>query len=289
MVDYHALRALQAVLEQQSFDSASKTIGISQSAVSQRIQSFESYLGKKLLTRKTPYKATETGELYLSLLRKVASLEGELESKESSKPTVKIAINRDSLDLYFLDVLSDPEVASALTLQVIADDQDNTLGYLKSGQVDMSISSQKKALPNHTAIHLGNMGYSLVCSREFFESHFKSGVSKKTLADAPLVVFDKFDKVQHTYLKENFKLESFTKINLMPSVPSFKRAILGGFGYGLLPLIDIKHELKKKLLVQINPKKDFVVPLYLHQWEYQRDEIKVFNKKLFQAAKRLNM
>ncbi len=290
MIDYHALRALQAVIEYQSFDLAAKAIGISQSAVTQRIQNFESYLGKKLLVRNAPYHATEDGKSYLNLLRKVTSLENEIMEDfdtKKTRPTIKLAVNRDSLDLFFLDVLSDNKLSQVITLQIIADDQDNTLKYLKSGQVDMCISSESKPLPNHTTTHLGDMVYSLVCSKKFYQRHFKDGVNKNSLAQAPLVVFDKYDKAQHTYLKENFKIDKITKINLMPSVPSFKKAILGGFGYGLLPFIDMEKEMKKKQLVQLNPVKDFSVPLYLHQWEYQREHIKLFNEKLMNAAKSL--
>ncbi|MFG1501200.1 ArgP/LysG family DNA-binding transcriptional regulator [Halobacteriovorax sp. XZX-3] len=290
MIDYHALRALQAVIEYQSFELASKAIGISQSAVTQRIQNFESFLGTKLLIRKTPYRATEKGKSYLNLLRKVTSLENEIledDDIKKAKPTLKIAMNRDSLDLFFLDVLTDTKVSQVLTLQIIADDQDNTLKYLKSGQVDMCISSEKKPLPNHTSTHLGDMVYSLVCSKKFYKEYFNEGVNKKTLSEAPLVVFDKYDKAQHTYLKENFKVDKLTKINLMPSVQSFKKAILGGYGYGLLPFIDMEKEMKKRKFVQLNPSKNFSVSLFLHQWEYQREHIKLFNEKLIKAAQKL--
>ncbi|MFG1492774.1 ArgP/LysG family DNA-binding transcriptional regulator [Halobacteriovorax sp. ZH4_bin.1] len=290
MIDYHALRALQAVIEYQSFELASKAIGISQSAVTQRIQNFESFLGTKLLIRKAPYRATEKGKSYLNLLRKVTSLENEIledEDIKKAKPTLKIAMNRDSLDLFFHDVLTDSKVSQVLTLQIIADDQDNTLKYLKSGQVDMCISSEKKPLPNHTSTHLGDMVYSLVCSKKFYKEYFSEGVNKKTLSEAPLVVFDKYDKAQHTYLKENFKVDKLTKMNLMPSVSSFKKAILGGYGYGLLPFIDMEKEMKKRKFVQLNPSKNFSVSLFLHQWEYQREHIKLFNEKLIKAAQKL--
>lgn len=287
MVDYQALRALQLVVEHQSFKLASKSLSISQPAVSQRIQNFESYIGNKLLVRKAPYAPTQTGKAYLNLLRKVTSLESEFDPRETVRPTVKLAINRDSLDLYFLEVLGDQSLSRSLTLQIVADDQDNTLNYLKSGQVDMCISSIKKALPNHISMHLGDMRYTLVCSKHFYKDFFKNGVNKDSLFHAPLVVFDRYDKVQHLYLKENFGLEGFSKINTMPSVSSFKNAIVGGFGYGLLPYLDIKKELKSGKLIQINSKKDFSVPLYLHQWEYQQDHIKMLNKIIQKAAKNL--
>lgn len=288
MIDYQALKALQAVIEYQSFEFASQNLNISQPAVTQRIQNYETYLGQKLLIRKSPYRATNTGEIYLSLLRKVTVLEDEIIKEESSKPIIKLAINRDSLDLYFLEVLSDPKISEIITLQINADDQNNTLKYLKNGQVDMCISSQEKPLSNHTSIGLGEMKYTLVCSKKFHKNYFIKGVNKKSLSSAPLVVFDKYDKVQHIYLKEHYNLETFSQVNSMPSVLSFKQAILGGFGYGLLPLIDIKNELNSKKLIQLNPSKDFSVPLYLHQWDYQRPHTKLLTERIIQAAKILN-
>ncbi|EPZ49683.1 transcriptional regulator, ArgP family [Bacteriovorax sp. BAL6_X] len=287
MIDYQALRALQLVIELQSFELASKALGISQPAVSQRIQSFESYVGSKLLVRMAPYTATKSGEEYLNLLRKVMSLEAEIIHNKQIRPIIKLAINRDSLDLYFLEALGNKDLASKITLQIIADDQDNTLNYLKSGQVDMCISSSEKSLPSHNSIFLGSMKYSLVCSKGFYKEFFKDGVNKTTLANAPLVVFDKYDKVQHKYLKDNFGIDSFTRINNLPSVSSFKKAVTSGFGYGLLPYMDIEKELKSQKLIQMNPSMDFNIPLYLHHWEYLQDHVKMLIKTILKASKHL--
>lgn len=289
MVDYHALRALAAVIENQSFELASQEIGISQPAVTQRIQSFESYLGERLLIRKLPYKASKAGEMYLSLLRKVTILEGEVEDSEEKMPVVKLAINRDSLDLYFLKVLSDPKISSMITMQIIADDQDNTLKYLKNGQVDLCISSVEKPLQNHLSLKIGEMKYSLVCASTFYKKYFQDGVNRKSLSFAPLVIFDRHDKAQHSYLKSNYNINLLSQANLMPSLASFKHAIIGGFGYGLMPIIDIQRELRKKQLIQMNPQKDFNISLYLHQWEYQRDHIKLLCEKIMKSAEMLRI
>jgi len=240
-----------------------------------------------LLVRKTPYRATATGQAYLGLLRKVKSLESEIGESTNKRPTIKIAINRDSLDLYFLDLLSDRECSELFSLEIIADDQNNTLEYLKSGLVDMCISSEKKPLANHTATYLGDMIYCLVCSPYFHKSYFSKNISKDSLASAPLVIFDKSDKLQHSFLKDNFAIEPSASISQMPSVKSFKTAILGGFGYGLIPILDIEKELTQKKIIEILPSKRFKVPLYLHQWEYQKDYIKFFTKKLFKASEKL--
>lgn len=287
MIDYDALRAIAAVIELQSFEGAAKALSITQSAVSQRIHGFESYIAERLLVRKVPYKATTEGEKYLSLLRKVNSLEDELQDWKDQKPTVKIAVNRDSLDLFFLDVLSDASVADSMVLEVLADDQENTLSYLKNGQADMCISSQERSISNHSSTYLGTMTYILACSKSFYKKYFKGGVNAESLIRSPLIVFDYKDKIQFDFLKHHFGLSTFTKINKIPTVASFKRGLLGGFGYGLIPLLDVQPEIKNKKIVNMTPQLTYSLPLYLHQWEYQRPHIKNFSNRILKASKNI--
>jgi LysR family transcriptional regulator (chromosome initiation inhibitor) len=75
----------------------------------------------------------------------------------------------------------------------------------------------------------------------------------------------------------------------MPTVASFKSAIIGGYGYGLLPEIDIDTELKNKTLINISKNKSFRVPLYLHHWEYQSDVNKLFIERVLRASKSLRI
>lgn len=287
MIDYHALRAISAVIELQSFEQAARALGISQSAVSQRIGTFEAYVGERLLVRKLPYTATVEGEKYLGLLRKVTSLEEAVLAQAEQKPSLKIAINRDSLDLFFLEVLGDEALARTLSIEVTADDQINTLGYLKSGQVDMCITNEERAIPGHTSTPLGTMNYVLACSAGFYKIYFKSGITRHALLKAPAVVFDHNDKILFQFLQDHFGVSTPEAINKLPSVVSFKQGILSGFGYGLMPLMDIEKEIRSKRAVNLAPKHTFRLPLYLHQWEYQKNHVKVFNERVLKAAKKI--
>ncbi|RMM60805.1 Chromosome replication initiation inhibitor protein, partial [Pseudomonas syringae pv. atrofaciens] len=59
MFDYKLLSALAAVIEQAGFERAAQVLGLSQSAVSQRIKLLEARIGLPVLVRATPPSPTE--------------------------------------------------------------------------------------------------------------------------------------------------------------------------------------------------------------------------------------
>ena len=54
MFDYKLLSALAAVVEQAGFERAAQVLGLSQSAISQRIKLLEARVGQPVLVRGTP-------------------------------------------------------------------------------------------------------------------------------------------------------------------------------------------------------------------------------------------
>ena len=61
MFDYKLLSALAAVVEQAGFERGAQVLGLSQSAVSQRIKLLEARVGQPVLIRATPPSPTEIG------------------------------------------------------------------------------------------------------------------------------------------------------------------------------------------------------------------------------------
>ncbi|MDX1298352.1 MAG: LysR family transcriptional regulator, partial [Pseudomonas sp.] len=61
MLDYKLLAALAAVVEQAGFERAAQVLGLSQSAVSQRIKLLEARVGQPVLVRALPPVPTEIG------------------------------------------------------------------------------------------------------------------------------------------------------------------------------------------------------------------------------------
>ena len=77
-LDYKLLRALDAVLQEQNFDRAAKSLHITQSAISQRIKQLEQQFAEPLLIRSQPLQATPLGQKLLAHYRQVHQLELEL-------------------------------------------------------------------------------------------------------------------------------------------------------------------------------------------------------------------
>lgn len=61
MFDYKLLAALGAVVEQGGFERAAQLLGLSQSAVSQRIKLLETRVGQPVLVRSTPQRPPNWG------------------------------------------------------------------------------------------------------------------------------------------------------------------------------------------------------------------------------------
>lgn len=290
-MDYLALRSLDAVLRNQSFNRAARELGITQSAVSQRLAQLEGRYGQRILIRELPYRPTGLGETLLAHFRKVVSLEQaiqlELGKSTAPRPTFKIAVNLDSLELWFGRVLQDETISGQMNLEIVTDDEKYTLQHLRAGKVDLSIGSADTAVSNHDCVRLGRMTYLLVSTPEFKRRYFKGGLTRATLAAAPAVVFNEKDDLHASYLASTFGYGGSYPHTAVPSVAGFKRAILAGFGYGVIPLVDIEAELRSRRLLRLQGEGTLSRELYLHHWNYQAKPLRDLIDAIRKAAKGL--
>lgn len=290
MFDYKSLEALAAVIDQQSFDKAAERLYITQSAISQRIKSLEQYVGQPLLIRDLPYSPTELGQLLLNHYRKTKLLEDDTRSQFSDhieRTRLSIAINRDSLDIWFPAVFKSLTELKAITLEVITDDQEVTLDYFKKGLASACLSTTEKPITGCQVDFLGYMDYLLVASPDFKKQYFsKDKDQKKNLIKAPAVIFDAKDVLHKRYLEKFFNIhDESPHYHIVPSVHGFRQFALLGYGYALIPRIDIKKELQNKDLVELFPKKVWRMPLYWHSWQIQTKLYKAFNALVLKVAK----
>lgn len=287
MIDYKGLEALYTVQELQSFEAAAKKLHITQSAVSQRIKGLETQYGESVLIRTLPYKATRLGESLIGHYKRVCLLEDALVQQRASstvKPHISIALNRDSLETWFLDTMEEADIFSSITLEIIADDQEHTLDYLKKGLVSACLSTSSKAIAGGEVKFLGNMEYLLVASPEFIKKYFSGKDQKKSLLSAPAIKFDQNDQLHERYLEKYFGLNGKElSYHIIPSVKGFKKFALLGYGYGLIPKIDIVKELNRKELKQLYKDKVWHIPLYWHYWTIESEFYKKFNADIIRS------
>lgn len=289
MYDYQAISALAAVIETQSFIKAADKLYVTQSAVSQRIKSLENYYGESVLIRSQPYRPTKLGVALLDHFRRVMLLEDALNEtllSSSYQQRISIAISRDSLETWFVAVMKQLKNLPGIKLEIIADDQDLTLNYLQNGLVSACASTSKKALTGCKADFIGYFDYVLVASPKFKKEFFSGKNVKEKLIIAPAVIFDNKDQLHKNYLAKFFAIDdTHLQYHVIPSVAGFRQFAVDGYGYALIPKIDIVEELKNGSLVNLFPDKIWHMPVYWHSWSIETTMYRAFNDLVIKIGK----
>lgn len=289
-IEQRGIQALDAVIQTQSFAGAAKILFITQPAVSLRIKQLESQFGQPLLIRTLPYQATSLGEKLLSLLRRTRLLEEHLlqEIHQDAPARLSVALNRDSLETWFIRLLDELRLLEKVNIDIITDDQEVTIDYFRQGSVSACVTSYDKALPGCECVLLGHMEYLLVASPDFIARNFSKKKSlEENLLAAPVIIFDNRDRLPEQYFKRFFNRPlTLGRHHKVPSVQGYKHFALHGYGYGLIPGLDIVEELAEGTLHEICPDKRWLMPLYWHYWQLPARQYQLFTEKIAKEAKR---
>ena len=164
MLDYAHLEALLAVEREKSFEGAARALGITSSAISQRIKLLEERVGAVLLNRQTPVSTTNVGAELCRHAEMVMMLEGEVikRNKEDIGHSsgryrkLKIAVNDDSLSSWFMGVLEANAASNnPYLLEISIADQDYSINQMKAGSALAAISIDKNPVQGFQSTYLG--------------------------------------------------------------------------------------------------------------------------------------
>ncbi|WP_438280161.1 LysR family transcriptional regulator ArgP [Pseudomonas alabamensis] len=271
MFDYKLLAALAAVIEQGGFERAAQVLGLSQSAVSQRVKLLEARVGQPVLVRATPPQPTDVGRQLLNHVQQVRLLERDLQRQvpaldaEGMPERMRIALNADSLATWWAGAVGPFCAAQSLLLELVVEDQDVGLRRMKAGEVAACLCGSERPVAGARCLPLGAMRYRAVASPAFMTRHFPSGFDKARLSRLPAIVFGPDDFLQHRYLA-SLGLEGGFVHHLCPSAEGFLRMTEAGLGWGMVPECQILTHLETGQLVEICPDTPIDVPLYWHHW-----------------------
>lgn len=271
-IDYKLLHALSMVMQEQSFERAAGVLCISQSAVSQRIKQLEEFVAHPVLVRGQPIVPTPIGQQLLSHFRQVQQLESVLlpevlphENAQAVK--LSIAVNADSVATWFLKVMTPLLQQFNIELNLLIDNETDTLEKLRTGEAFAALSTQSQALPGFQSFELGDMEYILVASPDFKQRYFANGINADSLRYAPGVSFDPKDDMHVRYIEQHFGLPagSYPR-HTVRSAEAFVELATQGVAYTLLPKLQIPQQLEQGQLVNLLPHKPHVQSLYWHCW-----------------------
>lgn len=260
MLDYPLLAALTAVHRRGSFDSAAAALGLTPSAISQRIKALEERMGTTLIRRGQPCTATGAGLRLIRHHDEVALLERTLATdlgRPAERMTIRIAVTADSLATWVIPALA--EVPDVLW-DLVIDDQNHSQDWLKRGEVAAAITSHPGPLQGCDTVALGALRYRATASPDFIARWPDPSL-------APAITYDDKDRLQSDWLFARTGKRSGFPTHRMASSHAFVQACLAGLGWGMNPELLVARHLADGSLVELVPDTPLDTPLY---WQVAR-------------------
>jgi LysR family transcriptional regulator (chromosome initiation inhibitor) len=291
-IPFDLAETVAVVVDEGTFDAAAGRLRITPSAVSQRIKTLEELLGRVVLVRSKPARATEAGTAVIRLARQAALLEHDTLAELGSAPddgartTVPLAVNADSLATWFLGPLARLGAQHPVVFELHRDDQDFTAGLLESGTVMGAVTSRATPVAGCRVSTLGAMRYEAVATPSFARRWMPDPGSPGTLAHAPLVDFDRRDDLQTRWLRESGIDETLPARHYVPASSDFATAVRLGLGWALLPRFQSQDALDAGDLVHLGgPPID--VPLYWQQWNLRSSLLDAIADEIVSEGRRV--
>jgi LysR family transcriptional regulator (chromosome initiation inhibitor) len=291
MLDYKLLQASAEVIRHGSFEKAARDLGLTQSAVSQRVKLLEERLGQPLIVRAKPISATAAGQRLLAHYQSVRLLEQELQDElpelqtDSGFGQVAFAVNADSLATWFMDVPKALFDELGLLVHLTVEDEGLNHLSLQDGSVLGAVSMRSTPIQGCRVRPLGKMRYIMVVSPAFRDRFFRDGVTSSTLRACPAVNFSEHDELQNQFLNQYFGLNPGEfPAHTVPSSEGFVTMAEQGIAYAVVEEHQAKEGLRSGQLIQPC---DHVLerPLYWHHKTIQSRLLDRLNEIVLREAR----
>lgn len=280
------LETLLAIVDEGSFEYAAAVLGISPSAVSQRIKALESSTGRVLLRRANPVTATEAGEVLVQAARRMALVQAETDARLAhrlARVPLSVAVNSDSLATWFKRVIVDVAAQGEAALRIRIEDEARTLAMLRRGDVLGAIAREPNPVSGCESTYLGRVRYLAVSTPEIANRYSHDGdVHWQRM---PIVMYGPNDQVLDDAMKERF-IDSHVvrgRVSQIPSSEGYLEAVRAGLGWGLIPVLQISDLLERNQLVVLDDK-PLDIELYWQRWRLESEMLEHLTRSVYRAA-----
>jgi LysR family transcriptional regulator (chromosome initiation inhibitor) len=173
-----------------------------------------------------------------------------LDELTTEAPTVRIAVNADSLATWFIAALSG--AAEGLLYDLEIDDQDHSAQWLRRGEVAAALTSDTPPVQGAIARKLGALRYFAVASPAFAARWFPHGPTAEALSTAPSLQFNAKDRLQADWARDVVGKRVVLPAHRIASTHAFTEAAVNGLGWGLNPESLVAPALASGTLVQLH-------------------------------------
>jgi LysR family transcriptional regulator, chromosome initiation inhibitor len=284
------LEALVAIADHGSFDAAARQLHVTPSAVSQRIRALEGATGQVLISRGTPCRPTPPGEWLVRLGRQTRLLYDEASQAltEAGGVELPVAVNADSLTVWFHAVLAEVARWDGVALRLHVEDETHSAELLRSGEVLAAVTSDPAPVQGCSARLLGALRYLPAAAPGFADRWRRGGAEapgEPDWAAMPTVIFGAKDDLQYRMLRRRGVGQPPPVVHQVPATADFYQAVLVGLGWGMLPRPQAEADLAAGRLTLLTP--DVIdVPLYWQRWRLDSPRLTALTAAVQTAAER---
>ena len=285
-MDVDQFRAFVAVVDHGTFDAAARALHVTPSAISQRIKSLETVAGTVLVQRTKPVRPTERGLAVLRQARQLLHVADETvqrlrapETSATGRIRIPIVVNADSIATWFAGAVTTIGTAGEVELEVRRDDEHVTADLLRSGEVMAAVTTEPRPVQGCSVRRLGAMTYRARAARSFVRGWFADGADNAALAAAPVVQFDRKDRMQ-IGLAERLGITGALPQTFVPDSTQFVAAVRAGVGWGMVP--DLQDP--RDALVTLDPTWTAEVTLHWQAWRVASDALDAVTAAVVSAA-----
>lgn len=282
MLDYASLDAVAAVAREGSFDKAAAVLGVTPSAVSQRVKGLEERLGAVLVTRGHPCRPTPLGAKLCAHVEQVRLLESDviadlpgLADPASGPALIRVAVNADSVSTWFPRAAAQFAAETGAMLDLVLEDEAHTADRLRTGEVLAAVTADPVPVSGCRTYPLGAIDYVATASPGFMTRFLANGVDAASLQRAPMLRFDRRDELQARWAHEALGLRPDPPVHWAPATHGMLDLCLAGLGWAMTPLALAEPHLAAGRLVELPPGRRISVTLY---WQRTRLAVRLLER-----------
>ncbi|MFH1223871.1 MAG: LysR family transcriptional regulator [Pseudomonadota bacterium] len=275
------LQAFVAIVKKSTVHGAARQIGLTQTAVTQRIRGLERKIGTTLFTRsRKGMSPTEEGKALYVYCQKVLDIEGEtlsLIKGDTHQKNIHIEIVGSSSIMRSRVIPGSTKLLDRykdITFTYHITDDESPVRYLKSGECQFAVLSPLEVPNELDSKMLEPEIYVMVAA-----PRFKTKDVKDILKTERLVDFNYGDKFTLLFLKK-YGLTTLAKKegHYVNNTDALVSLLINGHGYSVLSKRFVEPYIKNKQLVEIMPGKYSKIEFAL-AW-YPRHEMPKYFKEL---------
>lgn len=287
-MNFDYLRALSAVAETGSFDAAARLLGVTASAVSQRIKALEASVGQVVIRRGPPAIPTAAGTLLLKMARQVQELNADtleaLGQGPQQRAAASIAVDCYSLATWFSPVLADMAdwADTELDLRITGQNSDGA-GLLGKGDVLGAVSTHPNPIGGCRVERLGIMRYIPVAAPALILRFSNS--QGPDWQKMPMIRCT--DDDLHDRMLGLLAVSDPPPTHTIPTPGGVLEAARAGLGWGLMPELQFHSTGQTSDLAPVELPLHIDVELFWHCWSISSSRLERITSAVCKASAKL--